>query len=189
MKWIYNFLNTYSEKQRDCFHLHSYYYKDKSYYWHKSKCYSPRVYIPWNNLSKCQLQFSKLLSFYRFLNICNKYLFWECFTFVTFDLLLYAPQNSSFKYHANRKSDHSSSSHLHGPISNISSGLHKVMCYKSVSAASIISCNLLLLKCVSYGTSGLETSTLTLEKKILSVLEILKNIKALHGWHNKDQTS
>lgn len=183
MNWIYNFLNTCSEKERYCLHWHSYYYKDKSYLWHKSKCYSLRVYIPWNNLSNCQLQFQKLLSCYRFLNICNKYLFWECFTLMTFDLLLYAPQNPSFKYHTSRKSDHSSSSHLHGPISNISSGLHKVMCYKSVSAASIISCNLLLLKCVSYGTSGLETSTLALEKNY-SVLDFLKIIyKILHGWH------
>jgi len=75
---------------------------------------------------------------------------------VTLDLLLYAPQNLSFKYHASRKSDHSSSSRLHGPTSNISSGLHKVMGYTSFSATSIISCNLLLLKHISHGTSGLE---------------------------------
>lgn len=92
------------------------------------------VYIPMNNLFKCQLQFSKLFSCLWILNICNKYLFWECFTFMTLDLLMYAPQNLSFKYHASRKSDHFSSSHLQGPISNISSGLHKVMGYKSFSA-------------------------------------------------------
>lgn len=74
---------------------------------------------------------------------------------MTFDLLLYAPQNLSFEYHASRKSDHSSSSHLRGPISNISSGLHRVMRYKSFSATSIISCNSLLLKHISQRTSGL----------------------------------
>lgn len=92
------------------------------------------AYIPMNNLFKCQLQFSKPFSCLWILNICNKYLFWECFTFMTLDLLMYTPQNLSFKYHASRKSDHFSSSHLQGPISNISSGLHKVMDYKSLSA-------------------------------------------------------
>ena len=104
----------------------------------------------------------------KILNICKKYLFWEWFTLMTLDLLLYTPQNSSLKYHTSRKSDHSCSSHMHGPISNISSRLHWVMCYKSFTETSIISCNLPLLKCVSYGTSGLESSTFPL-KKYLSV--------------------
>lgn len=121
------------------------------------------MYIPLNNLFKCQLQFSKNLSCLWILNICNKYLFWECFTFMTLDLLLYAPQNLSFKYHASRKSDHSSSSHLHGPISNISSGLHKVIGYRSFSATSIISCNLLLLKHFSWNIWP-QNLTLPLEK-------------------------
>lgn len=61
------------------------------------------------------------------------------------------------------------------------------MCYKSLSAASIISCNLPFLKCVSYGTSGLETSTYPLKKYLMSGF-FSHHYEALHGWHNQVQT-